>query len=160
VNGKAALSIAVGSLFLYSGLKRYSVLQAIQNIIRGQSPGSGQASSSLGSSGNTATTSSGGPVRGLYDHSSLMQLWESNGGSAGSANNAACHAMQESSGNPKITSANPDGGTNVGLWQLDTKGVGAGKSIAWLSDPNNNARLTVETTHDGQDWSLWSSQGC
>lgn len=95
-----------------------------------------------------------------FDHASLMALWEANGGAASQANNAACHAIQESSGNPKVTSPNPDGGTNVGLWQLDTKGVGAGYTVVQLQDPDTNARLTVMHTANGTNWSQWATSGC
>ena len=36
---------------------------------------------------------------------------------------AVAVAMAESTNNPDATSSNPDGGTNVGLWQIDTKNV-------------------------------------
>lgn len=164
MNGKAAISIAVGSLFIYSGLRRNSILAAMRNLIKGQGPGYKQASTTLGSDSATTTavetTAAAGPVRGLYDHASLMTLWTDNGGPSATANNAACHGIQESSGNPAVTSSNPDGGTNVGLWQLDTKGVGAGHPIAWLQDPNNNCRLTIQATNGGQNWSEWATPGC
>lgn len=99
-------------------------------------------------------------VKGNYTHADLMQLWQSAGGSAKAANNAACHAIQESSGDPNATSSNPDGGTNYGLWQLDTKGKGAGYSAAQLKDPTTNARITVMATANGSNWSAWSTPGC
>jgi hypothetical protein len=68
--------------------------------------------------------------------------------------------MQESSGNAAVTSSNPDGGVNVGLWQLDTRGKGAGYSVAQLQDPNTNARVTVFATRNGRDWSAWATPGC
>lgn len=93
---------------------------------------------------------------GTYDTFSLGQLWASQGGSSATAFAAANVAMAESSGNPDATSANPDGGTNVGLWQLDTKGVGAGYTIEQLKDPATNARITVMHTANGTNWSAWS----
>jgi hypothetical protein len=98
--------------------------------------------------------------KGSFSHAGLMTLWEQAGGSAATANNAACHAIQESSGDPAAESANPDGGTNVGLWQLDTKGVGAGHSIAALKDPMTNAKITVRATGNGRNWSQWATPGC
>jgi hypothetical protein len=89
-----------------------------------------------------------------------MTLWRQAGGSAAAANNAACHAMQESSGDPKVTSGNPDGGTNVGLWQLDTRGVGAGYTVAQLQNPMTNAHITVMATRNGTNWSQWATPGC
>jgi hypothetical protein len=66
------------------------------------------------------------------------------------------HAWAESSGQAAVTSPNPDGGTNVGIFQLDTRGVGAGHSIAELSDPLTNAQITVKATSDGKNWGSWA----
>jgi hypothetical protein len=53
---------------------------------------------------------------------------------------AAAIALAESSGDTNSTSKNPDGGTNVGLFQLDTPGgVGHGYSVAQLKNANTNA---------------------
>lgn len=156
-------AMSAGIVLLYGGLKGYSPLKAIQNIIQGKPASAGQSANALtqGGTNSSTTTSSGGmPTQGSYDHSSLMQLWISNGGSSSTANNAACHAIQESSGNPKVTSNNPDGGTNVGLWQLDTRGVGSGHSVAELQDPNTNARITIQATGNGQNWAEWATPGC
>jgi hypothetical protein len=49
---------------------------------------------------------------------------------------------------------------NVGLWQLDTLGKGAGHSVAQLQDPLTNARVTVATTDDGANWTAWATPGC
>lgn len=43
VNGVALAAVAAGGLFVYSGVKGYSVPQAAQNIILGHPPGSAQA---------------------------------------------------------------------------------------------------------------------
>jgi hypothetical protein len=48
---------------------------------------------------------------------------------------------------------------NVGLWQLDTKGKGAGHSVAELQDPATNARLAVLGSANGTDWSAWATFG-
>lgn len=86
----------------------------------------------------------------------LVALWVKAGGSLRSAPQAVARAWAESSGRAGVTSGNPDGGVNVGLWQLDTKGVGAGHSIAELSDPMTNAQITVKATGDGQNWAEWA----
>lgn len=162
-------AISAGAIFIYGGLKGYSPLKAILNIIQAKPASAGQSPNALtqgginnsGANSSSATSAGGGmPARASYDHSSLMQLWISNGGSPSTANNAACHAMQESSGNPKVTSNNPDGGTNVGLWQLDTRGVGSGHSVAELQDPNTNARITIQATGNGRNWAEWATPGC
>jgi soluble lytic murein transglycosylase-like protein len=100
------------------------------------------------------------PAGSDYGTSQLQALWVQAGGSQGTKVNAACHAMQESSGNPDVTSPNPDGGINVGEFQLDTRGKGAGYSVAQLQDPLTNARVTVAATRDGTDWTAWATPGC
>jgi hypothetical protein len=97
------------------------------------------------------------PSAATIDKAQIMALWTSNGGNPATANTAAAHALAESSGRTWITSPNPDGGINVGLWQLDTKGEGAGYTIAQLQDPATNARITVLKTSNGTNWSHWSA---
>jgi Lysozyme like domain len=95
-------------------------------------------------------------VSGAYTLPEIETLWTSQGGSGETAFEAANVAMAESSGNADATSANPDGGTNVGLWQLDTKGVGAGYTEDQLKDPATNARITIMHTANGTNWSQWA----
>lgn len=85
----------------------------------------------------------------------IEQLWTQQGGPKDTASFAARVAMAESGGRTAVTSSNPDGGTNVGLYQLDTKGVGAGYSVAQLADPVTNTRITIMATHGGTDWRYW-----
>lgn len=102
-------------------------------------------------------TGSGPSVSGSYDTNTLGQLWVSQGGASSTAFIAANVAMAESSGNAAATSSNPDGGTNVGLWQLDTPGgVGAGYTVEQLKDPATNARITIMHTANGTNWSQWA----
>jgi hypothetical protein len=94
----------------------------------------------------------------VFTYAQLMGLWVNNGGSAAKAPVAAAIAEAESSGNSDATSANPDGGTNVGLWQLDTPGgKGAGFSVAQLKDPATNAKVAVKGSSNGADFSAWST---
>jgi Lysozyme like domain len=100
----------------------------------------------------------GGEGRGNhYTYAQLMGLWINNGGARAKAPLAAAIAEAESSGWSGVTSDNPDGGTNVGLWQLDTKGKGAGHSLTQLTDPAVNARVAVAGSSNGQDWSAWET---
>lgn len=93
-----------------------------------------------------------------YSYAQLEQLWINNGGSAATAPVAAAVALAESSGRAAVTSANPDGGTNVGLWQLDTPGGGgAGHTVAQLQDPNTNAAVAVAASSGGSNWSTWET---
>ena len=171
ISGVGAAAIGAGSVFLYAGIKGKSVLAVIQGVVQGKSPASAPQVNPIsdttaalaGSSSSSASSSAPGApsVAGLYSHAQLMQLWQSVGGSAATANNAACHAIQESGGDPAVTSANPDGGTNVGLWQLDTPGgKGAGYTIAQLKNPAINARVALQGTSGGRDWSAWATPGC
>jgi hypothetical protein len=157
-------AIGGGGLFLYAGVKDVSVLSAVTGLIEGKSPKTAaSAGAGLGETASVATATGSGsanPTAGTWTHGGLVNLWIMAGGSQASANNAACHAIQESSGNASVTSPNPNGGINVGLWQLDTEGVGAGNTVAQLQNPLTNARITVRATRDGQDWSQWATPGC
>lgn len=71
---------------------------------------------------------------------------------------AAAVGMAESSGRPEVISANPDGGQNVGLWQLDTPGgAGAGFTVSQLQVPATNAQVTYKATAHGTNWSQWQT---
>ena len=97
------------------------------------------------------------PSTGVLSKDQLQALWTSNGGDPSTADVAAAVALAESSGRPGVTSPNPDGGTNVGLWQLDTRGVGSGYSIAQLSDPATNARVAILGSGNGTRWGAWQT---
>lgn len=60
----AVAAIGAGALFLYSGVKGFSILKAAQNLIRGTGPDVGQAASTLALPGfqnaSGGTTSGGG----------------------------------------------------------------------------------------------------
>lgn len=90
-------------------------------------------------------------------YAQLEGLWINNGGNKAVAPLAAAIAMAESGGRSDVTSANPDGGINVGAWQLDTKGKGAGHTVAELQDPATNAAVAVKGSNDGTDWSAWAT---
>ena len=171
INGSAVGVIAAGFVFLYAGIKGFSIPQTIQSIVQGKSPVKLKQATSVGtpadSTSGAATSgtvpgvqSSALPSSGTYNTAQLQALWVQAGGDPSRARNAACHAMQESGGRPTVTSSNPDGGTNVGLWQLDTKGKGAGYSVSALQNALNNARITVLATRNGTDWSAWATPGC
>ncbi len=85
----------------------------------------------------------------------VVALWIKAGGPLSTAPAAVAHAWAESSGRAGVTSPNPDGGVNVGIWQLDTKGVGAGHSVAELQQPLLNAQLTVKGSNGGRNWGPW-----
>jgi hypothetical protein len=159
IDGPGIAAISVGIVFIYGGIMGYSPVKAFENILKGKNPNENQANASLTSANDSSASTYSGPAN-TYTHATLMLLWQQAGGSSASANNAACHGMQESSGKSNATSSNPDGGQNIGLWQLDTKGVGAGHTIAELMDPLSNARITVAATNNGANWSQWATPGC
>lgn len=93
-----------------------------------------------------------------YTYAQLMGLWINAGGSRAKAPIAAAIAEAESGGCSSAKSSNPDGGTNVGLWQLDTPGgVGAGYSAGQLSNGATNAKVAVKGSSNGRDWSAWET---
>jgi len=160
MDGFGIASVAAGVVFAWGGIKGYSPLKAVENIITGKNPNENQGSTSLVSGANGSSTTSGsgsGQVLATYSNAQLQSLWIANGGSSAKAATAACIAVHESSGIADETSPNPDGGTNVGLWQLDTKGKGAGHTVEQLKDPNTNAKLAIVGSANGTDWSAWAT---
>lgn len=125
----------------------------------GQTPASSVAvAAGAGTQGQeTAAGGSSGSAGITNNKASIEALWTGNGGSSGTANIASAIALAESSGQAGATSANPDGGTNVGLWQLDTKGVGAGYTVDQLKDAATNARVTIMGSANGTNWSAWET---
>lgn len=165
VSGTAVAAAAGGTLLIWSGLRGASLSGGLRDLISGAAP-SGADENPVGTplaSGGSAGESvdplpvpmAAGP--GAYSNAQLRSLWVLAGGTAATAPVAACIAQHESSGQPKVTSGNPDGGQNVGLWQLDTKGKGAGHTVAQLQDPLTNARLAVQGSAGGTDWSAWAT---
>lgn len=149
-----------GLLFLWSGYHGASLTGSLRDLLAGKQPPGSDTSPITGgtvSSGAGATGSGSGPVRASYSNAQLRQLWTANGGDPSRAATAACIAEHESSGRAGVTSSNPDGGTNVGLWQLDTRGKGAGHTVAELQDPDTNARVAIMGSSNGTDWSAWST---
>ena len=162
-DGIALGSVSIGILLAYAGIKNISIPAAVQGIIQGKNPQrlAGTGGQAVQPAGTTAVAPSselpGGTAGGTFTAAQIASLWTSNGGDPATAGFAARVAMAESSGEAAITSGNPDGGTNVGLFQLDTPGgVGAGHTIAQLQDPNLNTQITIMATRNGTDWSEWS----
>lgn len=153
-SGIGIASSAAGLIFIYAGVKGYSPLKAIQNIIQGKSGSFGQNPSALTDTGgsNSSVTAPTGPV------GSPASVWVQEGGNPAKASIAACIVSHESGGNAGATSANPDGGTNVGWYQLDTPGgKGAGYTVEQLKDPRLNTRVAIKASNNGNDWSAWAT---
>ena len=101
-----------------------------------------------------------GQAVGVLTPEQLYALARKAGFTQDRAVTAGAIALAESGGDPSITSPNPDGGTNVGLWQLDTPGgVGAGHSVAELKDPMTNAQVAFHGSKSGTDWGPWATFG-
>jgi hypothetical protein len=157
--------IVGGFVITWSGIKNQTLKSTLTSLLKGQNPAASPESAPVAGIGtgsgpdSTGTTGTGSApsVSGSYSAAQLEQLWTSSGGSSSKASVAACIAMHESSGDPKATSSNPDGGTNVGLWQLDTRGVGAGFSVAQLQNPQTNAQLAIMGSANGTNWADWST---
>lgn len=155
-------AMAIGSILVYGGLKGYSPLKALQNIIQGKPANTGQNTTLLSTPGGTnspgATATTVPNSSGSYSGAQIEQLWISEGGNPAKASIAACIVAHESSGNPGAESANPDGGTNVGLFQLDTPGgKGAGYTVDELKNASLNVRIAIRASANGNDWSAWST---
>jgi hypothetical protein len=164
VDGLSLGMMAAGGLCLWAAIKGKSVTGSITAIIKGQSPstasaanpitGTGAASGTAPSAGySIATNIPAG--KGSYSNAALQKLWTGNGGPSDTAAFAAAIAEAESGGSATVTSSNPDGGTNVGIFQLDTRGVGAGYTVTELQDANLNTQITIMATNGGTDWTEW-----
>lgn len=159
MNGTSIGAVAVmggGVLFLWSGYHGAGLTASLRQLLAGQQPSAANVAPVTGGAVSSAV-SGAAALLGSYGHAALEQLWTSNGGSPATANVAAAVAQAESGGSPSATSANPDGGTNAGLWQLDTLGKGAGYTAAQLADPATNARVTIMASANGTDWSAWAA---
>ena len=133
---------------------------ALHGVVSGAQAYAGAHGTGTGTGGTAGSEDHSpgqGKTKGTLSKDEIKTLWTGHGGAADKANLAAAIAMAESSGRTFITSPNPDGGQNVGLWQLDTKGVGAGHTISELQDPPTNARITIMATANGTNWSHWES---
>jgi hypothetical protein len=97
------------------------------------------------------------PAGKAYTIDQLYALARKAGFSVTGAIKAAMVAMAESSGIPTATSSNPDGGTNVGIMQLDTRGVGSGHTVKELQDPLLNMQIAQHASRDGTNWSQWAT---
>jgi hypothetical protein len=87
------------------------------------------------------------PPAGDYSYAALEQIWEANGGSAATANVAACIAAHESGGNPAAVSPTAD----YGLWQIHDNPAAL--------NPDTSAAIAVEMSSDGTNWSPWTTEG-
>ena len=88
-------------------------------------------------------------LSGTLSCSGLESLWIANGGSPNSAFIAAEIAKAESGGNQYATG--PVG--EKGYWQINPAAWG---NLATY-DPNGNARAAIYISHNGADWTPWTT---
>jgi hypothetical protein len=165
LSGIGIAAVSIGGILIYGGIKGYSPLKALQNIIQGKPGSIGQKQIAFTTGGTNDTAGTGQSIAGigggghLLSDSEITRLWIAEGGNPAKVNIARCIARAESGGDAKITSSNPDGGTNVGLYQLDTRGKGAGYTVQQLQDPALNTRVAIRGSSNGNDWSAWATAG-
>ena len=173
VSGTAVAVVAGGLLFVWSGFKGAKVTDTLRSLLSGTNPSAADAypittpiappvatSPGLGSSPAPLSKTSPGGTGGTLSAGQIGSLWVMAGGNPSKTSGAVCIAMHESTGRTAVTSPNPDGGINVGLWQLDTPGgKGAGFTVAQLQNGLTNARVAVKGSSNGTDWSAWSTAG-
>ena len=154
------LLIGAGGIVIYSGVKGKGLGSAIRAVISGQSPATATSAHGITPAGYDTALEGSIPgtsgTRGFASNGIIAAAWVACGGPANTAVFASQVAQAESSGSATATSPNPDGGTNVGWFQLDTRGVGSGYSVAQLKNPILNTRITVKVTNGGIDWQEWS----
>lgn len=82
----------------------------------------------------------------------LERLWDHAGGNPASAEMAASIAMAESGGDPGATDDDGNGTVDRGYFQINS---------IWGSlstyNPMANARAAVRISHDGRNWSPWTT---
>lgn len=72
IDGPAVAAIGAGALFLYGGIKGQSILKAIQNVVTGQNPTSGQSESNTLVNPAAAVVTSGGNNVGIPNAQGLV----------------------------------------------------------------------------------------
>jgi hypothetical protein len=159
LSGLAVAEIGVGGILVYSGMKGSSIADTFSSLLNNKTPSDTEPVSGSGSgfayTSSAADSGTAPAAKGNYTIAQIEQLWTSQGGDSDTAAFAAAVAMSESSGDADATSPNPNGGTNTGLWQLDTAGVGFGYTVAELQNPETNAQITVLATDNGRNWVDW-----
>jgi lysozyme-like protein len=112
-------------------------------LATGKAPGAHGAHAAAGIAPATASGST-------LSCAGLEALWESVGGSRGTAFMAAEIAMAESSGRQHATLHNTNGTTDRGFWQINSV-----HGALSTYDPAGNARAAVLISRGGTDWTAW-----
>ena len=108
--------------------------------------GSAPAAGSVASAAALSAAGGGGTL----SCPGLEALWESAGGSPGTAFLAAQIATAESGGRQYATDADGNGTVDRGYWQVNSI-----HGALSTYDPAGNARAAVQLSDDGTDWDPW-----
>jgi hypothetical protein len=140
----------MGKNTLASALLGAAVALAAPGSAGAGSPGVSVSAGPGSSAGTGAQAPAPAVSSGTLSCSQLEALWESAGGSAGTAFTAAEIARAESSGRQYASLTDSNGTTDEGYWQINT----SHGSLATY-DPYGNARAAVIISSDGTNWSPW-----
>lgn len=73
LDGPGIAAISVGALFIWGGIKGYSPLMALENVIKGKNPNEGQTTSLLANTSSNSTTGNANGLSGNPTSSSANQ---------------------------------------------------------------------------------------
>lgn len=116
MDGPSLAAVGIGAVLVWGGIRGYSILLAVQNIIQGKPAGQGQSMQSLVSAASGSGSGSSGPVGlsgakgGMPENAASMYAYFrahglSHNGAAGVIGNIA----QESGGNPESVGSGGNG---------------------------------------------------
>lgn len=128
-----------------AALTRFPVYETGPNVpVQTGAPGTAPAAPA-----SRPSSRPGGPSAGIWSYQALESLWVEEGGNPAYQAVAACIAEHESSGDQYKISPTGD----YGLWQIHAATWGWRATL----DPYANARSAVFISHDGTDWSDWTT---
>lgn len=144
MDGPGLAALAVGSVFVYAGVKGYSVPQAITNVIQGDNPNANQTDAALQST--TPTTGNGngggkGPPPGPGGHNSNVALGRIMAAPYGWATGeewADLDALWERESGWETTAANPSGAYGIPQALPGSKMASAGPD--WQTNPKTQIK--------------------
>jgi resuscitation-promoting factor RpfB len=74
VDGKALAAVAAGGVFVWAGIRGFSIPQAVQNIVTGKTPGAGQTEATLTAAASSAPAG-GAPSGSIAPGAASAQAW-------------------------------------------------------------------------------------
>lgn len=158
INGIALAALLAGSVFVYSGIRGYSVLKSVQNIVQGSNPVTAQQEATLTQDANAAVSGSAPPPSnaevahnqaiakmlaapygwsGGSNWTSLVNLWNKESG----WNKGARNATSDATGIPQLNPADhtiPPGWSSAAVqiaWGLNyIHGTYGSPDAAWAHE--------------------------